>query len=115
MIAHGPCRTAALVAALLLLPSPLLAAGLDLSGLRWRSQACLETGDRQPCSLALQESHRLKDAAEARHLLRCYTALLAVEALLIADRLRPEPQRQALASGFAEAGQVCEAPRQHGA
>ena len=96
--------------ALLVLPSPLRAAGLDLSGLRWRTQACLEAGDRQRCSLALQESHQLKNAAEARHLLRCYTALLAVEALLIADRLRPEPQRQALATGFAEASQVCDDP-----
>jgi len=102
-------RAGWLAVVLLIAPLAAAAADLDLTDLRRRSQACLDGGDRIRCSAALQESHRLKTAAEARRLLRCYTALLGVEALLIADRLRSDTPSTRLASGFEQASQECAA------
>jgi hypothetical protein len=51
------------------------------------AQRCGDSGSPAPCRAALEQSHRLKNWAEARKRWRCYTAVLAAEAEMIAATL----------------------------
>lgn len=68
--------------AVLLLGSP--AAAQDRAAFAQQAQRCSELGGEALCRAALDQSHRLKNWAEARKLWRCYSAVLAAEAEMIA-------------------------------
>jgi hypothetical protein len=68
-----------------LLPSP--AAAQSWGAFDAQSSRCMRGGSRADCRMALEQSHALKNWAEQRKLWRCYTALLAAEAGMIASAL----------------------------
>lgn len=87
---------------------PVAAAASDLSGLRRQAEGCLASRDGLACQSLLDASQQLKKAAEKRDQLRCYTSLLAVEAVLIDANVgggNPTEIDQA----FDEASRTCEA------
>lgn len=53
------------------------------------AQRCRASGGSQVCRAALEQSHKLRNWAEARRLWRCYTALLGAEAEMIAASRTP--------------------------
>ena len=71
-----------LVLGVLLLGSA--ASAQDLSGFAQQVERCRDTGGAAACRAALDQSHRLKNWAEASKLWRCYTAVLGAEAEMIA-------------------------------
>ena len=69
---------AALVACLVGLAAPALAG--SLSTLQDTARRCFETGAASACDAVWDLSDPLKQQADSRGQLRCYTALLALEA-----------------------------------
>lgn len=95
-----------LVLLLLLGLEPQAAAAQDFGGLRRQAEACLASRVGSPCQALLDASHQFKQAAEKREQWRCYTALLAVEAVLITNSLGGGSPLD-LDRAFAEASQSC--------
>ena len=81
-----------LVLGVLLLGSA--ASAQDLSGFAQQAERCRDTGGAAACRAALDQSHRLKNWAEASKLWRCYTAVLGAEAEMIAASLPTAPQAE---------------------
>lgn len=85
------------------LPVPLLALAVwiapvlpvraqNMAAFVQQAQRCSASGGAQVCRGALEQSHRLKNWAEARKLWRCYTALLGAEAeMIVASRVSGAP------------------------
>lgn len=70
------------------------ASAQDVSALVQHAAQCRERGGAAVCRAALEQSHRLKNWAEARKLWRCYTAVLGAEAEMIAASLPTAPQAE---------------------
>lgn len=85
---------------------PQAVAAQDLGGLRRQAEVCLATPLGPSCQALLDASHQLKQAAEKREQWRCYTALLAVEAVLITNSFAGGSPMD-LDPAFAEARQSC--------
>ncbi|MBD1193443.1 hypothetical protein [Vulcanococcus sp. Clear-D1] len=86
---------------LLLLPLlwPVAGVAQDMAAYGHLAQRCGDSGSPAACRAALEQSHRLKNWAEARKRWRCYTAVLAAEAEMIAATLpinRERPSSDAL-------------------
>ncbi len=90
MALRKPMRLLALSA--LLLSSA--ASAQDVSAFAQHAQRCREGGGAAACRSAMEQSHRLKNWAEARKLWRCYTAVLGAEAEMIAASLPTAPQAE---------------------
>lgn len=57
-------------------------AAVPITPLRPALERCLSAPGRDSCRPALELSHRLKQSAEQADQLRCYTALLGLEAVI---------------------------------
>ena len=73
-----PAARAAVIACLLGLAAPAVAS--PLTTLQDTARRCFETAAAAACDAVWDRSDRLKEQAENRGQLRCYTALLALEA-----------------------------------
>jgi hypothetical protein len=90
MALRKPMRLLALSA--LLLSSA--ASAQDVSAFAQHAQRCRDGGSAAACRNAMEQSHRLKNWAEARKLWRCYTAVLGAEAEMLAASLPAAPQAE---------------------
>ena len=95
------CLRAVWLRPLLLLPLlwPVAGVAQDMAAYGHLAQRCGDSGSPASCRAALEQSHRLKNWAEARKRWRCYTAVLAAEAEMIAATLpinRERPSSDAL-------------------
>jgi hypothetical protein len=68
------------------------ASAQDVSAFAQHAQRCRDGGSAAACRNAMEQSHRLKNWAEARKLWRCYTAVLGAEAEMLAASLPAAPQ-----------------------
>jgi hypothetical protein len=75
--------------ALLWLLAPLRAEAQNMAAFVALAQRCRDSGEDQTCRAALEQSHRLRNWAEAHKRWRCYTALLGAEAEMIAASRPP--------------------------
>jgi hypothetical protein len=80
------CLRAVWLRPLLLLPLlwPVAGVAQDMAAYGHLAQRCGDSGSPASCRAALEQSHRLKNWAEARKRWRCYTAVLGAEAEMIA-------------------------------
>jgi hypothetical protein len=90
MVLQKPMRLLAL--SVLLLSSA--ASAQDVSAFTQHAESCRDGGGAAACRSAMEQSHRLKNWAEARKLWRCYTAVLGAEAEMIAASLPTAPQAE---------------------
>ena len=84
MVTVRALRRAPLLIVLLVLLAPMRAQAQDMAAFVDLAQRCRSSGSAQSCRAALEQSHRLRNWAEARKLWRCYSALLGAEAEMIA-------------------------------
>ena len=71
------------------------AQAVPIQALRAPADQCLQSGAAAVCRQAMERSHRLKQQAENRQELRCYTALLGLEAgLAMAVLGERQPERE---------------------
>jgi hypothetical protein len=92
--------------ALLVLLLGSAASAQDVSAFTQHAQRCRDSGGAAVCRAALEQSHRLKNWAEARKLWRCYTAVLGAEAEMIAASL-PAAQQLEETSALQEMRATC--------
>ncbi len=95
-------RAAGLLAAALALVATPPARAASLAALQQRAEQCFRGGG---CQAIWPLSHQLKQRAEAANRLRCYSALLALEAMVSMAELgaqEPARQRDALAESSRE-------------
>ena len=82
------------------------AAAQDLSAFTQQAQRCSASGSAPACRAALEQSHTLKNWAESRKLWRCYTAVLAAEAAMIAASF-PDAQQPEGSGAWQEMRAMC--------
>lgn len=97
---------ASLIAVLLLPGLGLRAQAQNMAAFAALAQRCRSSGAASTCRAALEQSHRLRNWAEARKLWRCYSALLGAEAEMIAAS-RPPGRHQRDAPAFLEMRRAC--------
>lgn len=56
--------------------------GQTLNSLQQTARRCFQGSDRPSCRSAMELSVQLREQADSKNALRCYTALLGVEAML---------------------------------
>jgi hypothetical protein len=82
------------------------AAAQDFSAFAQQAQRCSASGSSTACRAALERSHTLKNWAEARKLWRCYTAVLAAEAAMLAASF-PDAQQLEASGAWQEMRAMC--------
>lgn len=99
-----PAARAAVLACLLALATPAWAGSFN--GLQQAARRCFESPSAVHCDGLWDLSAELKQQADKSNQLRCYTALLALEANVAKARLgSPDPARQA--SALQETSEYC--------
>ena len=106
MVTVRVLRPAPLLVVLLFLLAPLRAQAQTMAAFTDLAQRCRSSGSAQSCRAALEQSHRLRNWAESRRLWRCYSALLAAEAEMIAASRAPR-QHSDGASALLEMRSLC--------
>ena len=95
-----------------LLVSGMLASGAAVhaqafASLQQSARRCFE-GNRPSCRTAMGISHQLRERADAKNALRCYTALLGVEAMLNLSLLG-DPDQERKDGLLQQSAQECQA------
>lgn len=80
----------------------------SLDALQGAARRCFSSRDPRSCRQAMELSHQLRVKADAKEILRCYTALLSVEAMLNLSQLgESDPARDE--GALQQSGQECQA------
>jgi hypothetical protein len=106
MVHPRALRSVPLLALLLWLLAPLRAEAQNMAAFVALAQRCRDSGEAQTCRAALEQSHRLRNWAEARKRWRCYTALLGAEAEMITASRPPRSGLDAT-SALLEMSRIC--------